>query len=223
MDILFENENFIAFLKPEGLLMHEGDTVDERETFLSKLLVLKPEQEKIHNPYELRDRSINLAGIAHRLDRDTSGIVLVVKSDATLTQLKHAFTEGLIQKEYTALVHGKIAEPFTIDTALGREKKGFKRAPEGAENARGPYLSAKTDVIPLEQRENTTLVTLIPHTGRTHQLRAHLSFVGHPIVGDILYGTDTDKEEKRLCLHASKITLPNGITIQSSTIFSERT
>ncbi len=219
MEILFEDENIIAFLKPYGLLMHEGDIADGRETFLGKLLTLRPEQAILQNQYQLRDRSINLAGIAHRLDRDTSGIVLVAKSDVSLLELKHAFTEGLIQKEYTALVHGSIKEPFTIDMALGREKKGFKRAPEGAENARGPYLSAKTDVVPLEQREDTTLVTLIPHTGRTHQLRAHLSFTSHPIVGDILYGTDADKKEKRLYLHASKVTLPNGKIIKNITNF----
>lgn len=215
MEILFEDENVIVFLKPEGLLMHEGDVKDERETFHSKLLNLYPEQAKLQNPYPLRDRVINLGGIVHRLDRDTSGIVIVAKNNETLEAFKKYFSSGLLQKEYTALVHGTIEKPFSIDIALGREKKGFKRAPEGSEDARGPYLSAKTDVIPLEQRAGTTLVTLIPHTGRTHQLRAHLSFAGHPIVGDILYGTDADKKESRLYLHASKITLPDGRSFES--------
>ncbi len=220
MEILFEDENLIAFLKPEGLLMHEGDRKDEQETFQSKLFLLYPEQEKIVNPYALRDRTINLGGIAHRLDRDTSGIVLVAKNEATLAQLKEYFTNGQVQKEYTALVQGTVSAPFIIESALGREKKGFKRLPEGDPNARGPFFSAKTEVTPLETLENNrTLVKLIPHTGRTHQLRAHLSFSGHPIVGDILYGTEEDKKKQRLYLHASKIILPDARIIESLPTF----
>jgi 23S rRNA pseudouridine1911/1915/1917 synthase len=219
MKLLFEDKDILVFEKPYGLVMHEGDKEDDMETFLSLLLRSYPEQSLIENPYRLQKKTINLSGIVHRLDRDTSGIIVVARNETTLSALKNAFKENKIKKEYTALVHGNISKNITIDISLGREKKGFKRVPECNLNARGPFLEAKTEVRPLEVMGDRSKVLLLPLTGRTHQLRAHLSFIHHPIVGDILYGLTSDKQEKRLYLHASKITLPDGRSFNSHPLF----
>ncbi len=214
---LYEDEDILAFDKPLGLLMHVGDKPYDAPTFLSLLLEEYPELSHINNPYPLQNSVIQLAGLVHRLDRDTSGVILVAKHQKALADFSSFFKEGIIQKEYVALVHGTLKEKQSITNALGREKKGFKRSIEGNPLARGPYMSAHTDVIPVsyDSTHDRTLVRLIPHTGRTHQLRAHLSSIMHPIVGDILYGNEDDKKEKRLYLHAEKITIPNGIVITS--------
>ena len=207
----------LAFDKPLGLLMHVGDKPYDAPTFLSLLLEEYPELSHIDNPYPLQNSVIQLAGLVHRLDRDTSGVILVAKHQKSLAEYSSFFKDGSIRKEYIALVHGNIKEKQSITTALGREKKGFKRSIEGNPLARGPYMSAHTDIEPLSYDPLTdrTLLRLIPHTGRTHQLRAHLSSIMHPIVGDILYGNEADKKEKRLYLHAEKITIPSGIIITS--------
>jgi 23S rRNA pseudouridine1911/1915/1917 synthase len=215
MKLLFEDKDLLVFEKPHGIVMHEGDKESDSDTFLSLLLRAYPEQAEISNPYPLQKKTLNLSGIAHRLDRDTSGIVVVARNQKTLEELQMVFRENKVNKEYTALVHGNSSKNVTIDISLGREKKGFKRLPFGHPFARGPFLEAKTEVKPLEAFGDRTKVLLIPLTGRTHQLRAHLSFIHHPIVGDILYGLPSDKEERRLYLHASKITLPNGKIFES--------
>ncbi len=222
MKSLFEDENILVFDKPHGMVMHEGDKESEAETFLSLLIQKYPEQKLINNPYPLQKRIINLSGIVHRLDRDTSGIVVVARNQDSLEELQKAFKEGKVEKEYIALVHGEISSDLTIDISLGREKKGFKRASASDPNARGPFLEAKTEVIPLEISKEQTKVFLRPLTGRTHQLRAHLSFIHYPIIGDILYGLPSDKEEKRLYLHALKIILPDGRSFESIPLFSEK-
>lgn len=219
MKLLFEDKDILVFEKEEGLVMHEGDKENDADSFLSLLLRAHPEQANIINPYPLQKKSVNLSGIVHRLDRDTSGIVIVARNETTLSDLKNAFKENKVKKEYTALVHGEISESVSIDISLGRERKGFKRGPFGDPLARGPFLEAKTEVRPLEIIGDRSKVLLFPLTGRTHQLRAHLSFIHHPIVGDILYGLPSDKEEKRLYLHASRITLPDGRSFEPSPAF----
>ncbi len=219
---LYEDDDILAFDKPVGLLMHVGDKPYDAPTFLSLLLKEYPALSHINNPYPLQSSVIQLSGLVHRLDRDTSGVVIVAKHQKSLADFSFYFKEGALQKEYTAIVHGNIKGEQSVTSALGREKKGFKRAIEGSSIARGPYMSAHTDVRPVsyDATNNRTLVCLIPHTGRTHQLRAHLSSIGHPIVGDILYGGEGDKKEKRLYLHAEKITLPNGTVITSPLPFT---
>lgn len=208
-EILYEDKQFLVINKSAGILVHPGDQSDE-ETVLDWLLHTYEWAKDIHNPYQLQSKEINLSGIVHRLDRDTSGILLIAKDQETLEKLKVLFKDGQVEKKYTALVHGHTKEVITIDTKLGREKKGFKRLPEGHMNARGPYVEALTKVHPISYNKetDTTLVELTPLTGRTHQLRAHLSFIDHPIVGDKLYGNDKDKKENRLYLHALSIVIP---------------
>lgn len=216
LNILYRGEDFVAFDKPSGMRMHEGDEGNASGTFLTEILSLTLPFHA-HEEYALQKKTIDLHGIVNRLDRDTSGIVLVALSNKSLHMLRSYFTKGSITKLYTARVHGRIEKDMTVDSSLGRLKKSFKRVAEGSPNARGPFVTAITHITPLSYNEvsDTTTVSLRPETGRTHQLRAHLASIGHPIVGDMLYGFESDKKEPRLFLHASSLSLPSGETILS--------
>jgi 23S rRNA pseudouridine1911/1915/1917 synthase len=202
--VVFEDENLLAINKPGGMAIHPHSTKIESTspTVLDWLLIHFAWAKDMQNPYKLSEtETINLSGIVHRLDRDTSGIVVIAKSQKILDELFTLFRNHQVTKEYVAVVHGNITQPQTIDIALGREKKGFKRAQEGVDS-RGPYMEAHTELTPINHTEDYSLVKLTPKTGRTHQLRAHMTLIGHPIVGDILYGKD---EMPPLYLHAQSI------------------
>ncbi|HNT29580.1 MAG TPA: RluA family pseudouridine synthase, partial [bacterium] len=151
-------------------------------------------------------------GIIHRLDKDTSGIMVIAKNDCTKAYLQKQFQERTVQKTYIALVHGKL-EPNSglIDAPIGRDRKDRKKmtvTPTGK--------PAQTAYDVLEQYDGLQSYTLLKArllTGRTHQIRVHCASIGFPIVGDMTYGRDTDTL-KRQFLHAFSLTfkLPSGET-----------
>lgn len=203
LSIIFENEDFIVINKPSGLVVHPFDHSTE-ETLLDFLRTHAPETFSIKNDRLLMDgRTIALGGLVHKLDRDTSGVLVIAKNEKTFDSLKKQFTEHTIEKKYVALVEGVVQEnSFTIDGPLGRNKKEYKQSVNPT-NPRGELRAAITDVHVLTRNQTTTLVELAPKTGRTHQLRAHMAHIGHPIVGDISYGSTV--ESARIMLHAHKL------------------
>jgi 23S rRNA pseudouridine1911/1915/1917 synthase len=129
--------------------------------------------------------------------------MVIAKNETAFGKLKQQFIEHTIIKKYIALVGGIVVEDsFTIDAPLGRNKKEYKQSVNPT-NPRGALRDAVTEVKVIERRENTTLVELTPKTGRTHQLRAHMSYIGHPIVGDVTYGSAT--KDSRIMLHAKTL------------------
>ena len=150
------------------------------------------------------------AGLVHRLDRDTCGIVLATTAPGAYHAARKAFAAGEIAKEYLALVVGRWAEPRTIDVPLSRMRTRVRPARRG-ERAR----PAVTDVLPIEGASSWTLVAATMQTGVTHQIRAHLAWAGHPIVGDAKYGAPQDVARSHQ-LHARRITLPDGRSISAS-------
>jgi 23S rRNA pseudouridine1911/1915/1917 synthase len=206
--VIFEDSDIIVLDKPSGVVVHPFDFSDE-ETVLDFLMENYPDIFSIHNPITLQDkRTVNLGGIVHRLDRETSGVLLVAKNQKTFDDLKKQFESQLIEKIYAALVEGVVEQDaFTIDAPLGRNKKDYKQTVNPS-NPRGALREAITEVKVIRRDENTTLVELFPKTGRTHQLRAHMSFIGHPIVGDMAYGSTA--EDSRILLHAQSITYTIG-------------
>ena len=169
--IVFEDEHLMAADKPAGLLVHPTHSC-LRNNLIHLLRADRP--------------GIPLA-LAHRLDRDTSGIILLTKSSGAGRLLAAMFEKRRIGKTYLAIAHGRPREDAgTIDAPLGvsqRLQVVFKRAPDG-KNAQG----AVTDFRVLCSDGEVSLIELSPRTGRRHQLRAHLVALGHPIVGDKLYG-----------------------------------
>ena len=156
----------------------------------------------------------------HRLDKDTSGILLIAKNDETLSFLQKQFKERKVEKKYLALVIGHLkSEKSEVETLLGRapndrrKQKAFSSFGPESEGKR----QAKTSFRVLQRFENYDLIEAEPHTGRKHQIRAQLTYLGHPIAGDKLYGFKGQlcpKGLNRQFLHSSylKIQLPNGET-----------
>jgi 23S rRNA pseudouridine1911/1915/1917 synthase len=203
IEVVFEDANFIIINKPSGVVVHPFD-------FSTELTLVDFLQEKykeiflIENTVVLQDsRTISLGGIVHKLDRDTSGVMVIAKTQETFGFLKEQFRSHATQKTYIALVGGIVNDNvFTIDAPLGRNKKEYKQTVNPS-NPRGELREAITDVEVLEQGNMKTLVKLYPKTGRTHQLRAHMAYIGHPIVGDKAYGGILDSE--RIMLHAESL------------------
>lgn len=223
--IIYEDEFILALNKPSGLVVHPFDYSDEY-TLIDFLHEKIPTSFSIENRVTLQDkRIIELGGIIHKLDRDTSGVLVVAKTQKIFDELKIQFRNHTVKKIYMALVEGKIAlqsssafksefgnsstdsDTFTIDAPLGRDKKGYKQS-TNPKNPRGELRSAVTGVEVLKRNTTTTLVKLYPKTGRTHQLRAHMSSIGHPILGDKAYGSTTDSP--RIMLHAESLIFTIG-------------
>ena len=207
--VIFEDNDILVINKPTGIVVHPFDFSNE-EAVLDGLIQSHPQIFEISNPLTLQDkRIINLGGIVHKLDRDTSGVMVVAKTQSAFDELTRLFSSHAVHKEYVALVEGIVEkDSFTIDAPLGRGKKDYKQSTNPI-NPRGPLRDAITDVEVVERNETSTRVRLTPQTGRTHQLRAHMASIGHPIVGDIAYGSVT--ESPRIMLHAKSLTFPiNG-------------
>jgi len=151
------------------------------------------------------------SGIVHRLDRDTSGVLLVARTHAALEALARQFRERTIEKRYVAVVRGNVArDSGTIDRPIGRHPRERKRM--SVRSRRGRPSVTRWSVV--ERLRRATVVRLAPETGRTHQLRVHLAAIGHPIVGDPVYGARRggDPEFPRQALHAEQITFEHPST-----------
>ena len=145
--------------------------------------------------------------LAHRLDLGTSGCLVLARHTEAARRLGELFMASAIKKTYQAVVSGKVRDDFgRIDMPLAKlseSKKHWwmKADPQGT-------ITALTDYKVIKRFDDYTLVELTPHTGRTHQLRVHCSSLGHPIIGDYIYGNDARAQEKMLCLHAQSIEIP---------------
>lgn len=203
VSIIYEDDDILAVNKPAGLLVHGPDSL------VDWLVKNYPEIKNVGDEPELRP------GIVHRLDKDTSGILLVAKNQKAFEYLKSQFQNRKIKKRYIALVYGELkVESGIIDLAIGKSKKDFRKKIAGKKMI-GKIREAITEYKVIKKFSNYTLLEVFPKTGRTHQIRAHLKAIGHPIVCDKLYGT-----KKTICpfgldrqfLHASslELNLPAG-------------
>ncbi len=193
MPIIFEDDNVLVVEKPIGVISHSRGKYWDEASVASFIRA------------KLSGFTGERAGIVHRLDRATSGVMICAKNQETLSFLQKQFSQRKVKKTYKALIVGKLKEPIaTIDVPLDRNPatpKTFIPDPNGK--------SAITDYEVTKEGKLTSLVMLSPRTGRTHQIRVHMKYLGHPIVGDELYG---GKKAKRLFLHAEslEITIPGG-------------
>lgn len=230
--IIFDNEDFLILDKPNGLVVHPFDFSDEY-TLLDFLQEKFPQIFDIKNEKKLQDgRIINLGGIVHKLDRETSGIMVIAKNQKTFDELSKQFKNHQVKKVYIAKVVGRVdltgktcknlnlqvlpvIGGFIIDAPLGREKKSYRQI-VNPQNRRGELRSAITEVKVIKSNDNFSLVELSPRTGRTHQLRAHMLHIGHPIMGDKVYGLpampaqagqtgNKNDNSERLMLHAKSL------------------
>lgn len=198
MKIIHEDKNFLIIEKPAGQLVLPIPKSDER-TLRDEILEKYP---------EIAEFDKERGGLVHRLDRDTSGLLLVARTKGALRFLQGEFGARRIKKEYIALVAGLVKNDHgTIDLPLGRSSSG-KIVPHPVWKKE---REAITEYKVIERFDNFTLLRISPRTGRMHQIRAHLAAVGHPVVGDKIYNTRAQEHKNiktpktRLFLHASKL------------------
>jgi 23S rRNA pseudouridine1911/1915/1917 synthase len=150
---------------------------------------------------------IKKPGIVHRLDRDTSGVLLLAKNEKTYQHLKNQFQKRDIRKIYMAIVSGNVKnDRGVVNKPIGRSPKDFRRYLAGR-GARGEMREAVTDYRVLKRMPGFTVLEVRPKTGRTHQIRVHMKYINHPIAGDSLYdpGKPSPKGLTRLALHAKSV------------------
>ncbi|MFT5179716.1 MAG: 23S rRNA pseudouridine1911/1915/1917 synthase [Candidatus Paceibacteria bacterium] len=211
LEIIFEDNNILAVNKPAGLVVH-SDGKTKEETLTDLILKEYPEVQGVGEPLELKDKTvIDRPGIVHRLDRDTSGVILIAKNQESHSHLKKQFQDREIEKTYHSFVYGNIKEDDgVIDRPIGRSKKDFRQW-SAQRGARGVMREAVTNFKVLDRGqdgdEHYTFVEVKPKTGRTHQIRVHMKAFNHPVVCDKLYAESRlcILGFKRLALHARKI------------------
>jgi 23S rRNA pseudouridine1911/1915/1917 synthase len=193
LDVLYEDDDLVIINKPAGMTVHAG-AGNSRGTLVNALLG--------------RGQSLSQSGdllrpgIVHRLDKDTSGAILIAKNDFAHAKLSEAFRTRAIQKIYLALVQGKFtAKQGRIELAISRDPKRRMRMSARPASKSANARAARTDWSVLQEFGSATLLEVQLHTGRTHQIRVHFSALKHPIVGDALYGAASQ-------LVVSKIKLP---------------
>ncbi|MDO4871990.1 MAG: RluA family pseudouridine synthase [bacterium] len=197
-EIIFEDENVIVANKPRGILTHSKGVLNDEFTMADFF--------KAHGAKFASET--NRCGIIHRLDRETSGVIIGAKNDQTAKKLQKQFSERTVKKTYFAIAKDEITpQKALIDLPIARNNS----APSTfVVNAKGK--PAQTSYEVLRQSPHFSLVKLAPKTGRTHQLRVHLSYLGHPILGDRVYDKSISKKEigERMFLHAAEleITIP---------------
>lgn len=213
-EIIYKDENFIAINKPAGMIVNNADTSRSEYTL----------QNFIEENYSLNgapdSEFIRRGGIVHRLDKDTSGIILVALNESSFKNLQSQFKERTVEKEYTALCHGKMISEGEINVPIGRlpwNRMRFGVIPKGKESAtrfeliKHYSLKIGRDVVPL------SLVRVFPKTGRTHQIRVHFQYIDNPIFADSLYsGRKRFAKDRKFLhrhfLHASRITFKSPST-----------
>jgi 23S rRNA pseudouridine1911/1915/1917 synthase len=205
LEVLYEDDDVIAVNKPAGMTVHAG-AGNTRGTLVNALLGRG--QKLPQGGDALRP------GIVHRLDKETSGVILVAKNDLAHAKLGEAFRQRAVKKTYIALVQGALKEHHgRIDLAIGRDPKRRTRMTARRSMVLAKSRQARTDWRALLRIDDTTLIEADLHTGRTHQIRVHFAALRHPVVGDTLYGAaaqlrvgkTTLPELTRNFLHAAKL------------------
>ncbi|MEK7506248.1 MAG: RluA family pseudouridine synthase [Patescibacteria group bacterium] len=192
IDIIYENDDFVAINKPAGMLVHRperGPKSTQKENVLTDWI-------KEHYPEtnEVGDTPSLRPGIVHRLDEDTSGILLIAKNQHFFDHLKGLFQKHEVKKTYLALVHGRMTGKGRIEKPIGLISGSVKRSVNGKKLKMVKEAATEYKVLKV-LKGKYSLLRIFPETGRTHQIRVHLASIGHPIVGDRLYGNKKEDGE----------------------------
>lgn len=191
LDIVYEDDDVIVINKPQGMVVHPAPGHDEH-TLVNALLY--------HCPLSTINGTFR-PGIVHRIDKDTSGLLMVAKNDKAHRSLAKQLKDKTNIREYVALVHGRIVEDEgTINAPIGRSLKDRKKQAVVKDGR-----NAVTHFEVLKRYRDYTFVKCILETGRTHQIRVHMKYIGHPLVGDPLYGPKKTIKGNGQFLHAGKL------------------
>ena len=198
--VVFEDEHILVVDKPAGLVVHPG-AGNQGGTMVHGLLARHPELAGVGGD---EDRP----GVVHRLDAGTSGLLVVARTEEAFHLLVSQLAARTVERRYRALVHGRVAAPAgLVDGPIGRDPRDPTRHAVAAGGK-----EARTRYEVLDRNEATTLLACRLETGRTHQIRVHLAAIGHPLVGDVLYGGRLDLGLTRPYLHAHRLAFDHPAT-----------
>lgn len=201
LDVVYEDESILIINKPAGLVVHPAPG-NWSGTLLNGLLA-----------YDRGSALIPRAGIVHRLDKDTSGLMVVARNRMAMDALVQSIAAREVSRQYLALAHGHWSGPNSIcvDAPVGRDPRNrLRMAIVDLEKISGK--TAKTDVIFLGNAPSGCFVRCVLHTGRTHQIRVHMASIGHPLVSDLTYGGALVPGMTRQALHACRLALKHPVT-----------
>ena len=194
LDIVYEDKDLVIINKPSGMVVHPAS--GNYENTLVNALIYR---------YNLDDTNVR-SGIAHRIDKDTSGLVIVAKNDKSLELLTNMFKNKEIKKTYLAIVDGVINnKSATINAPITRDVKDRKKMMVGKDGK-----NSITHFYVIKTFKNNTYISLNLETGRTHQIRVHMAYIGHPVTNDKVYGKENTSFGQYL--HASKLEFIHPIT-----------
>lgn len=219
IQILYEDSDIVAINKPAGLVVHPSsrakahygagsDGKKDELTLVDWVLEKYPEAKDVGEPARTpAGENVPRPGIVHRLDRETSGVMLAAKTQKGFDCLKKQFQAHEIQKEYSAFVFGEIKNnKGVIDRPIGRSSQDFRKW-SAQRGARGEMREAVTEYEVVSRGKGHSLVKVFPKTGRTHQIRVHFKAINYPLVADSLYapGRENSLGFSRLALHSREI------------------
>ena len=194
IDIVFENDDLLIINKESGMVVHPAPG-NYDHTLVNALL----------GKFTLSNDSLR-PGIVHRLDKDTSGLMIVAKNDWAHDKLSNMIKEKKVRRTYLALVSGVIPhETGTIDAPIGRDEREREKMMVTSNNSKNAITHFKV----IERFKNHTLIECVLETGRTHQIRVHLSYIGFPIVNDYIYGKELIDKDFGQLLHSKRIEFNN--------------
>lgn len=200
-EIIYEDKNIIVINKPAGLQVHPSHA-EKMNTLVNGLVSKFPETKNVGDDPSLRP------GIVHRLDKDTSGVMVIARNQKTFNELKKLFQDREVKKEYLGVVFGKLKnKKGTIEKPIARSVDYRKQIISNAKT-KTKIRPAVTEYEVLKEYDNYSLLKVVPKTGRMHQIRIHLSALGHPVVGDHKYehkNNSPPPQVRRQFLHAHSL------------------
>ncbi len=200
LDIIYEDDDVMVINKPSGLVVHPGNG-NKENTLVNALVNHSNKLSKINGEFR--------PGIVHRIDKDTSGLLLVAKTDEAHISLSNQLKEKNINRVYIALVKGVINhDTGEIDAPIGRDEKDRKKMTVTSKNSK----NAVTHFRVLKRFKNATLIECKLDTGRTHQIRVHMKYINHPVINDPVYYNNKNNKSFGQMLHAKTIGFIHPIT-----------
>ena len=210
-EILYDDGNIVALNKPSGLMVHP-DGLNKGPHLTDFIEEKYPETISVGEPVVLKSgERVRRPGVVHRLDRDTSGVLLVARTDEAFEYLKASFQKRSIKKTYRSFVYGEVKkDKDRIERPIGKSAKSFKLW-SAQRGARGKLRDATTEYKVLIRSKEVSFLEVYPLTGRTHQIRVHMKAINHPVVADPLYAPNHEKilGFNRTALHSFKVKFKN--------------